>query len=646
MQQTGNRPLANKIVVLSTAIAAGVAILFLIVTGEWDGRYWLLASAITMGAAGLAFWMTRRLLSEPLEQLHHALNVASRGGSWCEPARPAADELGRLNQSVGRIVEALERSQEEVRQQKSLLEQKVLRRTSELERRTERAEGSMIAQREFLANMALDLRQPVNGALGTIDIVLDTRLTPEQREQLETAQRCAYSALALLNDVVDLSRIEAGKMTLDRSPVILNEILDNCIRALHLRMGDKHASITSLVDPSVPRRLMGDPLRTRQVIWHVLNAALRLSSGGDVRVVAKAKEMAGMSSRSEVSIEIRYTGEGVEDELYADKPPTAGSLGLSISCKLAEMLGGEIRSIQEDKTRVIAVRLLLEVLELPAAARTQQSPGTATSGMPQGNGTSPADVSAIPAVSSGIGVLAPNGGAKILVAEDTIVNQKVITAVLKKRGYRVVVAGDGKEAIRIVENSLYDDPVQLIVMDVQMPVMDGLEATRALRQTKEWKDLPIVAMTAHSMSGDRDRCLEAGMTGYIPKPVNAALLVQTIEEQLAGVRGLDALRLEAATRSLDSYSDISQGLYELFMQVAPDRVRRLNTALEAGDRSTIQSEARKVAAGAERIHADQVSGIARRIETKAPYLEAVALREELDMLSNALKTLSVEKVPS
>lgn len=631
---------------LSTAIAAGVAILFLIVTGEWDGRYWLLASAITMGAAGLAFWMTRRLLSEPLEQLHHALNVASRGGSWCEPARPAADELGRLNQSVGRIVEALERSQEEVRQQKSLLEQKVLRRTSELERRTERAEGSMIAQREFLANMALDLRQPVNGALGTIDIVLDTRLTPEQREQLETAQRCAYSALALLNDVVDLSRIEAGKMTLDRSPVILNEILDNCIRALHLRMGDKHASITSLVDPSVPRRLMGDPLRTRQVIWHVLNAALRLSSGGDVRVVAKAKEMAGMSSRSEVSIEIRYTGEGVEDELYADKPPTAGSLGLSISCKLAEMLGGEIRSIQEDKTRVIAVRLLLEVLELPAAARTQQSPGTATSGMPQGNGTSPADVSAIPAVSSGIGVLAPNGGAKILVAEDTIVNQKVITAVLKKRGYRVVVAGDGKEAIRIVENSLYDDPVQLIVMDVQMPVMDGLEATRALRQTKEWKDLPIVAMTAHSMSGDRDRCLEAGMTGYIPKPVNAALLVQTIEEQLAGVRGLDALRLEAATRSLDSYSDISQGLYELFMQVAPDRVRRLNTALEAGDRSTIQSEARKVAAGAERIHADQVSGIARRIETKAPYLEAVALREELDMLSNALKTLSVEKVPS
>ena len=623
MQSQGNRQLASRIVILSAALAGLVAVAFLVAAGETRPALWAAASATPALAAILSNWFVRRALTQPLDQLHQALSVASRGGAWREPSRPAADEITRLNQSVGRIVEELEKAQGEVRLQKSLLDQRVFRRTEDLEAETKRAHSAAGAQREFLATMAQDLKQPVDGVLGTIDMVLDTKLTPEQRELLEASQRYAYSALALLNDVLDLARVETGELALESSPINVRSILEDSIRGLQIQRSGKQIGAVPTVDASVPRRLTGDPLRIRQIFGHLLSNALRLADGGEIKVHVLA---APVRENFELTVEVRYSGQdapqGALAAASAGSSRSGAGLGLAIARKLVELHDGELTAFRDEAGKVLRARVVLGAAAEPAP--------DAPRSMARTSSDSPA--------------LDARSGAKILVAEDSLVNQKVIAAVLRKRGYRVEVAGDGKEALRIVECCYDTDPVQLILMDVQMPILDGLEATRALRQRMEWRKLPIVAMTAHSMSGDRERCLEAGMTGYIPKPVHATHLIQTIEEQLGGASQSPGSRSDGARPMLESYADISQGLHELFMQVAPDRMRRLTVALESDDRAALQSEARKVAAGAERIKAAAVSAIARRIEAKSPYLELQALREELLALDSALQAVDGAEV--
>jgi CheY-like chemotaxis protein len=237
------------------------------------------------------------------------------------------------------------------------------------------------------------------------------------------------------------------------------------------------------------------------------------------------------SGRAEVNIKVRDTGAGIPKEKLGeifDKFTQADTsitrkyggtgLGLAITRRLVEMHGGTIRVESEvGKGSTFSVTLPFDAAPLPEPAQPAARESKIVA--PTINGAAKPAAAPVPA------------GARLLLVEDNLVNQKVVLAMLRKKGYRIDIANDGREALQKLEAAV--DPYDLVLMDVQMPVLDGLEATRALRRNPRWKQLPVVAMTAHAMTGDREKCMEAGMTGYISKPVQPAHLITTVEQHLA-----------------------------------------------------------------------------------------------------------------
>jgi CheY-like chemotaxis protein len=355
----------------------------------------------------------------------------------------------------------------------------------------------------------------MNGVIGMLDIALDQRLAPEVAEQLQTAQRCAHSLLSLLNDILDLSKIEAGKMSLEKIPFDVRAVLDDCVRAHQPKASENRVKLRLEVSSDVPEQIVGDPLRIRQIVSNLIGNAVKFTEDG--AVVAKGEGAISGAGQFTLRFTVQDTGSGIPaDKLLCifDKFSQAdGSvsrkfggtgLGLAITKKLVELHNGEIRVESElGHGSTFVVTLQCDVGE----GRRERKPDYQAS----------KNVQAVP----GLG--------RILVVEDNHVNQRVVTAMLGKRGYSYEVANDGQEALdKLASGANFD----LVLMDVQMPVLDGLEATRIIREDSHWNALPIVAMTAHAMSGDKERCLDAGMNGYISKPVHPDQLFNIVDEYL------------------------------------------------------------------------------------------------------------------
>jgi len=294
-------------------------------------------------------------------------------------------------------------------------------------------------------------------------------------------------------------------------------VVDECIKAHQPRSNQNRTELRSEISPDVPRQIVGDPLRIRQILSNLISNAVKFTQAGLVDVQVDTE----FSSKGEFWLEFTVTdsGTGIPADKLAlifDKFTQAdGSvsrkyggtgLGLAITRKLVEIHGGEIEVRSEiGRGTTFMVKLKCEI------AIDEPGSGKFIERLP----AAPAD--------AGLSMF------RILVVEDNQVNQKVVTTVLRKRGYTIDLAKDGTEALAKLENSAVFD---LILMDVQMPVLDGLEATRLIRKDPRWKGLPIVAMTAHAMSGDMERCLEAGMNGYISKPVHPSQLLETVDGYL------------------------------------------------------------------------------------------------------------------
>jgi len=227
---------------------------------------------------------------------------------------------------------------------------------------------------------------------------------------------------------------------------------------------------------------------------------------------------------------------------------------------------------------------------------------------------------------------------RVLLVEDNLVNQKVVLAILRKKGFQIDVSNDGREALSKLETAA--DPYDIVLMDVQMPVLDGLETTRIIRKNQRWDRLPIVAMTAHAMNGDRERCLQAGMNSYVSKPVQPAHLVSVIEKLLQEWAAAPEPPLTVSGRLVLEHSEMANDLLEVFLQLAPERLQQMEDAATAGNGNTLVAEARKIAEAANQFASRAVADCAQRIELAAANRNFAKAAEELATLRREIQELS------
>jgi signal transduction histidine kinase/CheY-like chemotaxis protein len=618
------------------SIFIGVLLLWVVVVIMlWDIRahqfdVWkgVLLCVVAILVGGAISRITVRLLARPLTLLQQGITSVRQGKFEPIQVSRTHDEIEYLGESFNRMIEELAASHEEIRRHGELLEERIHQRTEDLEKAMRAALAASQAKSEFLANMSHELRTPMNGLLGMLDVVLDSRVEPEQQDQLETAQRCAYSLLALLNDILDLSKIEAGKMMLENIPFNVRTVLEDCVKSYQATAMQKKIGLHFEVDLSAPTQILGDPLRLRQVAANLLSNAVKFTDRGWVCLRLSAQPAAAKSeSGSQVNmiIDVSDTGPGIE----ADKLPfifdkftqADGSitrkyggtgLGLAITRRLTGMQGGQVQvESKVGKGSTFTITIPCELVKTPQTAPAERR----------------REITARQGAAS---------AARVLLVEDNLVNQKVVMAILRKQGFHIDVASDGREALTKLEASGGD--YHLVLMDIQMPVLDGLETTRAIRRDPRWQNLPIIAMTAHAMNGDRERCLQAGMNAYISKPVQPAHLVSMVETHLYSpapetpAHPANAIERALIDRLMQGDSAMVNDLLHVFLQLAPERLQRLETAADQADADTLAGEAKNIAAAAEQLTCRGLTECAQRIEQAAARRDFNGVKEDLETL--------------
>jgi signal transduction histidine kinase/CheY-like chemotaxis protein/streptogramin lyase len=376
------------------------------------------------------------------------------------------------------------------------------------------AEGASRSKSEFLANMSHEIRTPMNAIMGMTELALQKPSDAEQEDFLRTAYKSAQALLGILNDILDLSKVEAGKLDLAEADFELRECLEDSLRTLRLWAGEKGLTLRCHVGTDLPAFLTGDERRLRQVILNLAGNAIKFTQVGTVAIDVSrdADETALLRFR------VADTGIGIPLEKQrlvfapfeqADNSITrlygGTGLGLAISSQLVGLMGGTIRA--ESPWLDAATGQLVQGTAFHFAVRFREGQ------RPQ------AKPAADPAASRPL---------RVLLAEDNLVNQKLACRLLEKLGHQVTVAGDGTEVLQALERA----EVDVVLMDMQMPVMDGLQATRSIRlgEREHGGHLPIVALTANALSGDRERCLAAGMDAYLAKPIQKDELARVLQE--------------------------------------------------------------------------------------------------------------------
>ena len=391
------------------------------------------------------------------------------------------------------------------------------------------AEAATRSKSEFLANMSHEIRTPMTAILGFAENLLEPDLSESERlNASQTIHRNGQYLLRIINDILDLSKIEAGRMTVEHVTCSPCQLVADVASLVRVRAGAKGLPFKIECTGPMPETIQTDPIRLRQILLNLIGNAVKFTEVGSVRLIT---QMAGDTERPAVQFDVVDTGTGMTQKQVANlfQPFTQADastsrrfggtgLGLVISKRLANMLGGDIWVVESQPNRGTRFRATVATGPLDGVAMIDD-PLTATAVRTEGKegerAESPARLD----------------NRRILLAEDGPDNQRLIAHVLKKAGAEVIVVDNGERAVHAVEASIEEQaPFDTVLMDMQMPVMDGYEATRRLRQVQY--DRPIIALTAHAMSTDRDKCIESGCNDYASKPVDRQALIALINHYI------------------------------------------------------------------------------------------------------------------